>query len=341
MSARLLLAACAALLLAPRGGAAQTAYDSPRGRVEVLGLRRWTLAMLRDSVRRYVPGQELHDAACMVTLRDSLHFAEVSVTRSQSAPPGQPRRAFLTIKLVEPEQASRVRWDARPRNAFSAMLPDYAPLVLPLTDSTGGLRRGRVLYWLQFAAGAEREAEVRGAPASTRADGALVAAFLDARRGDADRARAARVLAGDGYWVNRMVAAAVLSSFPAADSTWWSLVRALRDPHEGVREAAAMALRGMPPRPVDWGPSTADLRPLLDGTNLPAIADVFALLTRTQVDPALAAPLLRGNAEWVLEHLGAESPAGSDAAHRLLVRLRAGRDLGRDRAAWAAWVASL
>ena len=54
---------------------AQVAYDSPNGRVELLGLRRWTLDMLRDSIRRYVPGQELHDAACMVTLRDSLRFA--------------------------------------------------------------------------------------------------------------------------------------------------------------------------------------------------------------------------------------------------------------------------
>src|SRR5262245_25528250 len=43
---------------------AQASYDFPNGTVEVLGLRRWTLAMLRDSIRRYVPGQDLHDAAC-------------------------------------------------------------------------------------------------------------------------------------------------------------------------------------------------------------------------------------------------------------------------------------
>ena len=46
--------------------------------------------MLQDSVRRYVRGQELYDAACMVTLRDSLHFAEASVERFEMAPPGQP-----------------------------------------------------------------------------------------------------------------------------------------------------------------------------------------------------------------------------------------------------------
>ena len=51
----------AALLSAPRAAAAQVAFDSPAGRVEILGLRRWTVAMLRDSLRRYAPGHEPHD----------------------------------------------------------------------------------------------------------------------------------------------------------------------------------------------------------------------------------------------------------------------------------------
>lgn len=341
--------ACASLLLAPRAMAAQhaerrappAAYDSPRGRVEVLGLRRWTLAMLRDSVRRYVAGQELHDAACMVTLRDSLGFAEASVTRHTSAAPGQPKRTYLTIRVVEPDQAARVRWDTRPRSEFSALLPGYAPIALPLTDSAGGLARGRLLFWLQFPDGPAREAAVREAPAAARADGALVAEFLAARRSEPERARAMRTLARDGHWVNRMVAAAVLSGFAAHDSTWLALARALRDPHEGVREAAGMALRGLPARPVDWRPAAADLRLLLNGTNLPAITEVFALLARTDVTPDLAPTLLRDNADWILDHLGAETPGARDAAHRLLRRLAGGRDHGADRAAWAAWIATL
>jgi hypothetical protein len=55
-------------------------------------------------------GQELHDAACMVTLRDSLHFAEASVARFLMAPPGQPQETFLTIKVIEPQR--RADWTA-------------------------------------------------------------------------------------------------------------------------------------------------------------------------------------------------------------------------------------
>jgi len=320
---------------------AQIAYDSPNGRVVVMGLRRWTLAMLQDSIRHYVPGQELHDAACMVTLRESLHFAEASVERFDMTMPGQPTHSFLTIKVVEPDQADRIQWDTRPRNEFSSILPDYATLALSITDTTGAVWRGRMLYWLQFHDAVQRQAALYGAPEARRADAERVATFLDQHRNERDRARAMRVLSNDGFWVNRMLAVAVLSNFAANDSTWWTLVRSLRDPHEAVREAAGQVLHAMPARPIDWRNSTTDLRLLVGGTNLPAIQTVFELLARTEISPLLAGPLLRNNGDWVLDHLGAETPMAGDAAHRLLVRLNAGRDLGMSRSAWESWVRAL
>jgi hypothetical protein len=325
----------------PTTAAAQVAYDSPKGRVEVLGLRRWTLAMLQDSIRRYVPGQELHDAACVVTLRDSLHFAEASVDQFEMDAPGQPRRSFLSIKVVEPEQAMRIQWDSRARNEFSSLLPDYAPLVLSVTDSTGAVWRGRLLYWLQFSDSDARVRAIAGKSEGRRADADLVFAFLARHHGEADRTRAMRVMALDGFWVNRMAAVAVLSNFAAHDSTWWVLVRALRDPHEAVREAAVNVLRTLPARPIDWHGSVSDLRLLLGGTNLFAMQGVFDMLARTAIAPELARGLLRDNAEWVLDYLASETPMASPSARRLLVRLNAGSDLGPSRLAWAEWARAL
>ncbi len=330
-----------ALLIMPTWTRAQATYDSPSGRVEVLGLKRWTLAMLQDSIRRYAPGQELHDAACIVTLRDSLHFVEASVEHFEMAPPGQPRRSYLTIKVIEPQDSSLVRWDVRPRNEFSAALPSYAPVMLPLTDSAGGVQRGRLLFWLQFPQGADREAAALRRSPTARADEKLVSDFLSGRIGEADRVRAMKVLARDGYWANRMVAAAVLSNFATHDSTWLALAVALRDPHEAVREAASMALRGLPSRPVAWRPVVNDLRLLLNGTNLSAITSVFDMLARTEVAAELAPALLRNNAHWILEHLASGSPMAAEAAHRLLVQLHGGRDLGKSREVWQAWITLL
>ena len=328
-------------LCAPASVTAQVAYDSPKGRVEVLGLRRWTLAMLQDSIRRYVRGQELYDAACMVTLRDSLHFVEASVEHFEMTPPGQPQRSFLAIKVIEPEQAASVQWDMHPRNEFSSLLPDYTPLILAVTDSTGAVWRGRLTHWLQFSDTAGRQQALARTPEDARADGRRVFAFLAARRAEADRVRAARILTNDGFWVNRMMAVAVLSNFAAHDSTWFLLVRALRDPHEAVREAADAVVRALPTRPVDWRGSVSDLRLLLGGTDLPAMTTVFELLVRTDVSPALASALLRNNAAWVLDHLGSEAPMASPAARRLLVRLHGGDDLGPSRSAWEAWTRTL
>ncbi|MEO5567682.1 MAG: hypothetical protein ABIR92_04285, partial [Gemmatimonadaceae bacterium] len=301
----------------------------------------WTLTMLQDSIRRYVPGQELHDAACMVTLRDSLHFGEASVVHFEMAPPGQPPRSFLTIKVVEPEQAGRIQWDTHARDEFSSLLPDYAPLVLSMTDSTGGVWRGPLMYWLQFSDSTERQRAVSRAPERGRADAGRVFTFLAGHAVEGDRKRAMRVMKRDGFWANRMTAVAVLSNFAAHDSTWWVLVRALRDPHEGVREAVGSVLRAMPSRPIDWRGSASDLRLLLGGTNLPAMQSVFDLLARTAVAPELARSLLLDNADWVLDHLNSETPMASDSAHRLLVRLNGGRDLGASRSAWATWVRAL
>lgn len=340
-AAMLAAIALSATFAVPATSAAQVAYDSPKGRVEVLGLRRWTLAMLQDSIRRYVPGQELHDAACVVTLRDSLHFAEASVDQFEMDAPGQPRRTFLSIKVVEPEQAARIQWDSRSRNEFSSLLPDYAPLVLAMTDSTGAVWRSRLLYWLQFSDSAARVRVMSGAPVGRRADADRVFAFLGNHRGEADRMRAMRVMAHDGFWVNRMTAVAVLSNFAAHDSTWWVLVRALRDPHEAVREAAGNVLRTLPARPINWLGSVSDLRLLLGGTNLFAMQGVLDMLARTAVAPELARGLLQDNAEWVLDYLAAETPMASISARRLLVRLNAGSDLGPSRLAWAAWARAL
>jgi len=335
-----------ALVIASAASAgAQARYDFDSGTVEVMGLRKWTLRMLRDSIKRYAPGQDLHDAACMVTLRDSLHFVEASVNDWVGF--NGPDKSFLSIKVVEPGQRATVKWDVRPRNEISSLLPDYAPLILAITDSTGAVWRGRLSQWIQYyntdsatrAKALNRVPETRRATA--KADAERVWAFLANHQAETDRVRAMKTLHDDGFWVNRFVAASVLLNFPTQDSTWWTLVRTLRDPQEDVRDFANYSLRQMPKRRVDWSPVASDLRLLLNGTNLPSIESVFELLDRTEVSPSLAAPLLRRNAGWLLDHLGSRAPMASDLAHKLLVRLNNGRDLGTKRAPWERWVASL
>ncbi len=328
------------VLVTPVG--AQVAYDSPRGRVEVLGLRTWTLQMLQDSIRRRVPGQTLEDAACMITLRDSLHFADASVA-GYSGVPGAAGRRFLVVKVIEPQEATRVRWARQPPDTFNVLRPMYATLILPATDSLGRLWQERLFWPLQFYArdsAARAQSLEQGGP-SGREDANRLSHFLAEHRTDADRHTALIALRRDGFYANRVVAATVLMNFADRDSTWWALAEALRDPNERVRTAASIVLAELPARTVDWAPVVPTLRLLLGGTNLPAMEGVFRVLARTNVSPSLAKGLLGGDGTWVLDHLRAEYPGGHQAAHALLVQLNGGRDLGSSADVWTHWLAGL
>jgi len=331
-----------ALLASPSG--AQVAYDGPSGRVEVLGLRAWTLQMLQDSIRRRVPGQTLESAACMVTLRDSLHFADALVQGiTYSAGAGAAVRNYLVVKVIEPQDANRVRWAPAPPDSLTVLRPAYGAVVLPTTDSLGQLWLARLFWPLQFYArdAAARVRALEGGGPTGREDASRLWRFLAAHRTEADRRTALGALHRDGFYANRVIAAAVLANFPDRDSTWWALTEALRDPNGAVRTAASIVLQEMPARPVDWAPAVPTLRLLLGGTNLLAIEGVFTMLTRTRVSPSLAGPLLGSDGTWVLEHLRAEYPGGREAARALLVQLNGGRDLGPSADPWARWLAGL
>jgi hypothetical protein len=234
-----------------------------------------------------------------------------------------------------------VRWRKLPSDDFQSLLPDYAKLIIPITDSTGGIWLGRVMYSLQFRDSASLETSLGRMPAAAREDANHLRKFLAEHRTDADRLRATKALDSNSFYANRITAAIVLSSFPEHDATWHTLVRALRDPHETVRGAASTALSRMPPRTIDWSPVSQDLRYLLGGTNLGAMEQVMSMLAESSVDPKLARTLLRGNDQWVMRLLTSEAPSASARTKALLKVLNAGKDLGSVPAPWKAWIAQL
>lgn len=335
-------------------------YNSPEGLVEVFGLRRWSLDALRDSVRAYRPGLDLHSAACQVVLRERYGFADALVRTEEDFPTagGRVERRFI-LKLVEPGDSLRTRWNVRPlppRDTFSVLRPTYATLVLAATDSAGGLLIGRLLWPLQVATFPPdvRAKLLEARPPGARADVEGMMGFLQGHSSDADLRVAVGAVRRDGFYANRLAAAMVLTNFPRHPSAWYAVVTALRDPNEAVRDAAALSLRTLTrsfstARPgdgahidsIDWRPALAELRLLVGGTNVAASEDVFRALVQTKVSATLAGLLLGGNAEWLLLHLTASDRSTRGAARALLVRMAGGRDLGDDPAAWARWIATL
>lgn len=216
----------AALLIAvvaitPRTLPAQeNAYDAGGMRVEVLGLKHWTLAGLQDTLARRFPEQTLHDDACMAVLRDSLGFADAQVLRltiigGPRAKSPTERRDYLIIKVVEPQDSALVAWMPSP-SGVNAVRQDYASFV---NASIKGGRGGSFdSNWLLPALSLYRRDSlpralgVAGHP-QLKTDAERLWTFLDGSRSPASRDTALAALQGDALYLNRLMATAVLVNF--------------------------------------------------------------------------------------------------------------------------------
>ena len=328
--------AASVLLLTAIGGAAraQAAPDTTPG-IEFIGLKQWTVQMIRDTMAVKAPGAPLGQCAVLL---EAIGFPSAS-----SAEFIREGHRHIVVTLVEPADSARVR--LRPER------PDSSP-DRPAWRGVDSLFRARnpafaTAVSLVYVHRAGDTAAERVALRPTRGDSADVRqvwAFLDAHRSQHDLEEALWVLATDGNSANLAVAVAILGNFAEHEPAWWALMDAQRSSRGAVAATAMQVLRSMTQRhvpTVDWRPAAASIRALLAGTNVFAFAQTLDVLRTTRVSPALAAELLgNGNGDLVLAHLGAAEPFLREAAHGFLVQV-SGQDLGDDAAAWANWLARL
>lgn len=323
-----LLLACGSV----RGASGQVVLQQPDRTVEVLGLRRWTPEMLQDSLDLHAPGITLNVHACAAALRYRLGFPDAAFAEYQDG-----ERTHAIVSVVEPQDSARVRSLPARFDTAGARAEWSGPIEI-LRAHPGAFQRAVGAY---AAAGGQPPRYQPGGPDSLAVQ--AVWAFLQGRRGEADRDAATAVLQGDPNFHNRMVAAAILANFADRDAAWHALVEALREADGPVKAVAAIVLQGLArsaPRPVDWGPSAPGIHALLDGTSLFVTPTVLRVLLATGADPRWAAPFLSGGGSAVLAYLGSTYLPLREDAHRLLVAL-SGRDEGYDADRWRAWLQRL
>ena len=321
---------------AAHAAGAQAVLENDQMRLEIIGLKRWTVPMIQDSLRRYAPQDSLMSHACAAVLRQKLKFADASVVYHTTEGTGSVVKTYLAVTVVEPQDSALIRY----RGAFGDSLParaEWATARRVFDEHNQAFQSAIQRPGFLSSRGPLREAD------STLRPTLPLRGFLRAHTTPRDRRLALRTLASDGNWRNRLVAAVLLSNFAANDTIWWALADALRDPMGPVSGTAAQvmsAMRHVTPRSVDWAPATPTLRAILDGTNLFAHDEMMEVLAATRLDPSLARPLLGDGGFLVLAKLGAQGPSERQAAHRFLMQV-AGRDLGDDPALWRAWVRGL
>lgn len=304
------------------------------GTVEVLGLRRWTLAMLQDSLAKYAPGDSLQSHACAAVLRYKLGFADAA-SMSFIMDGAKPR---IVVSVREPQDSARVHYRVMGMDTTNGRASWHL-----VTDAMA-LRPSVFRPAEEGFLSSRLPASVGGFRSSADSvEGMAILAFLRARTADRDRQTALDVLAHSPNLYDRATAALILANFGARDGTWWALSETLRESDGMVKGIAADVLNSLSersPRRVRWGPAAKGIHAMLDGTSLFELPQVIGLLTRTGAGPADARAFLRGGGEMLLGYLESSNTYLSGSSHKFLVQLR-GADLGADVAPWRAWIDSL
>jgi hypothetical protein len=301
--------------------------ETPNGRLEFVGLKKWDIA----AIEQRLGYDSLEKLSCNFRhdLTGKLGFAD-----AHCASYAEEGRPYKVITVLEPEGAARISYLPEPTKHLGA--PQAWAALLQVVAEQEFLNT-IVDYGSTFEQAVTKETLMP-------AEDERWFVFLQQRRSEADFDLALDRIAQDGDYQNRVVAAMVLTNFGQRDSAWRALVGGLRDANEVVRVVCAEALLSFAnytPRKVDWSASTADLNLLLSGTNLFAYAWVIEILVETEVSRKLAKPLLKDEAgELLLAYLSASHTHERKIAHDLLAQL-SGADFGFDGKRWREWVATV
>ncbi|MGH7617504.1 MAG: hypothetical protein ACREPM_09780 [Gemmatimonadaceae bacterium] len=310
---------------------AQNVIDTPTSTIEIVGLKRWTIQMIDDSLSKYSPKDRLTAHACAAILRDKLHFADASVTVFTSLPGST--KSYVAVTIVEPADSALIHYKPEFRDSLPTR-PEWSAAYAAF-KAHNDVAQHAIQSPSFYAA-------VLSAKDSTAFDAVRpMHDMMVAHTSPADFELARRTVESDGNAANRAMALLVLSNFVDRDSAWRTVADALRDPTGGmVNATAAQVLRLMgvrSPRSVDWAPMADRLRYMIDGTGLFTFDVLLRTLTATSISPALAPRLLANGGAILRAKLHSGGDSSRDVARAFLAQL-SGLPATADISSFDAWL---
>jgi hypothetical protein len=267
---------CAALLsVSTTTAVAQVVSDNDRETVEVVGLRRWTIQRLQDSLAKLAPGEPIH--GCAATLKYAVHFAETSL---MSYPHHQhPHKSHIVVTLVEPEDSAFVQRHCCFRGRVMMRNREWYKFHEQFKEN---VFEREFLAARRFVSVDSLNTALKRYP--RRLDKKAVLAMRTAlNKLPLNVAQQAAALADNYDMYERSTSILALSAAATNDTAWYALIRALRDVYDMNTSLAQQALYGFlaqRARPSRWNPAYEDLRALVNGANLFAYPLVLQMLTQ-------------------------------------------------------------
>ena len=301
--------------------------ETSKGKVEFIGLEKWTMSMIREKLG-YQSTDNFH--FCAADLKSKLGFADASVTLDS-----ENGKMYTIITVVEPERAAQINY--KPKPTGSVATPDSWSSLTKLVEERGVLNE--ILdYGSTFKNSIKTEKPLLKDANTTWWK------LLQERQSEEDFQIALKVLSEDKEFKNRATAALVLTNFHEREAAWQALMDGVRDKDARVNSASLQSLITLTkyvPRRINWSPVAASIRHILNGTNLFALLHTMKTLLKTNASRKLAKDLLKnGGGRMLLVYLRAENKERKALSRELLARL-SGKNLGFDEAGWSKWIDTL
>jgi hypothetical protein len=311
--------------------------NTMEGKVEFIGLKQWSIEMIKDSLEKYVPnGHGL--SGCAGELTTSLHFADASVIRYMDD-----TSYYTVITLVEPQDRKNTEYKQNLPGSED-IFTDYKTIDTIYNRDFMAFQYSIINYGLYKSGNTDSAISAINRSGTDLKTALRVWAFLTSEKDEKTKTDALWLAEHSPNQVNRAISAAILTNFPNDSQTWWTLMDMLRDNDIFVNTIARLSLKNMSkytPAKTDWGPCIATLRLLLNGTNLFAYTTVLEALKNTDISPDVANRLLDDNTSFLLiACLAARHDEERKVAHELLKKL-SGKDYGTDPILWKQWIGEL
>ena len=295
--------------------------------IYISGLRRWTVAMIQDSLGKYSPGDSLQSHACAAVLRYKLNFADAAAITIM----GGSRPNIIFVDVREPQDSARVHYRTIPFDSISPRR-EWLAITSVMRDSSGLFYDGVTAFMNGSNVSALNAASTR------------VHDFFQARRSNHDWLTATEVMAKSPNWRDRSVAALILTNFPDSTQTWATLMDGMLESDGAVKSTSWQSLQRVARtarRSPDWTTLAPTVHAILDGTSLFQLSSLISLLgQRPDIGPQYASSFLKGGGEMLVNYMQNPQPARAAPARALLVKLH-GSDLGKDAGAWERWISTL
>lgn len=300
-------------------------FETERGKIEFLGLKKWDAQTLLDSMKYLSPNKPIH--ACAGQMKSDFGFTDVC-SYFHIKDYNDLSTLYSVVTIIEDNIDGKIIYLKRPVDSL-ALLKQYRDCADILNNNPSLYFAGIQTYHL-YKEGNIDSAKNSLATFSIKSKEVMPFwEYLLSKKNIDEMNLALWVLNNDLNLMNRKVALAILLNFSNYDSIWWTVLNLQRFKDSQLSSPAISTLRalGKSPRKVNWGPATASIINIINGTNLFAFQITLEILTKTEISPELANSLLKNSSELIISYLNAKHDITREVAIKFIQQVSGEKDL--------------